>query len=166
MFEDFQGTMLDGAEPVSLAPPHIAIVVSKYNHTITDNLLRGAIDRLRELGVPDQNMTVCRVPGAWELPVVAARVLDQVDAVVCLGAVIRGETTHDVHINNTVSRELGRLAIQARKPVGFGLLTTNNVEQAIQRSGGSYGNKGHEAVDAVIELLRLFGALAQPTETA
>ncbi len=160
MFEDFQGTLLDGAEPSTLPPVRIAVVVSKYNHSITDNLLRGAVERLREHGVRDQDMIVCRVPGAWELPVVAARLMDRADAVVCLGAVIRGETTHDVHINNTVSRELGRLATQTGKPVGFGLLTTNNVEQAIQRSGGSYGNKGHEAVDAVIELLRLLQKLS------
>jgi len=97
------------------------------------------------------------VPGAWELPTVVSQIIEQSDivAAVALGCVIRGETTHDEHINRAVSLALMNMGTEKRIPIAFGLLTCNTLEQAINRSGGTVGNKGHEAAGAVIELLRL-----------
>ena len=139
----------------SLEGKRFAVVVSRYNETITEKLLVGAIDKLREYGISDEQIEIYRVPGAWEIGLAARFALESASAVICLGAVIRGETTHDVHINTTVSSILGELMSETGKPVSFGVLTCNNLEQAIQRSGGSVGNKGHEAVDAAVEMLRL-----------
>jgi len=135
----------------------IAIVVSRYNESITEKLLNGSIATLQNAGVADDHIDVARVPGAWELPIAAAVMArtGNYQGVICLGAVIRGETTHDVHINTQVSQSLGALALECELPVGFGLLTCNTVEQAISRSGGAVGNKGEEAASAVLEMLGL-----------
>tara|TARA_R110002167_G_scaffold314373_1_gene520050 strand:- start:113 stop:580 length:468 start_codon:yes stop_codon:yes gene_type:complete len=135
----------------------IAIIASRYNEAICDSLVRGAESTLAEAGYDQASVVVVRVPGAWELPLVAARMLKQSKmlAVITLGCVIKGETTHDEHINRAVSEALMRLSIESDSPVGFGLLTCNTVEQALQRSGGNVGNKGEEAAEAVLELLRL-----------
>ncbi|MCH2180701.1 MAG: 6,7-dimethyl-8-ribityllumazine synthase [Mariniblastus sp.] len=152
--DGFSGRMHEGRTG-SLEGMRFAVVVSRYNETITEKLLNGAIEKLRAHGVQDQQVEVFRVPGAWEISLAAKWALPSADAVICLGAVIRGETSHDAHINSTVSSQLGQLMVDSGKPVAFGVLTCNNLEQAIQRSGGSVGNKGHEAVDAVVEMLRL-----------
>ena len=130
------------------------IVVSKYNDSITFRLLEGAIRTLTDAGVSEDDLVVVKVPGAWELPVTAQR-LAKTDlvAVLCLGAVIKGETTHDQYINQQVSHSLGQLAIQYGKPVLFGLLTCNNMEQAIHRAGGNVGNKGEECAQAALEMV-------------
>tara|TARA_R110002073_G_scaffold56905_12_gene144777 strand:- start:12096 stop:12563 length:468 start_codon:yes stop_codon:yes gene_type:complete len=135
----------------------IAIIASRYNEAICDSLVEGAKRTLAEAGYDAASVVVVRVPGAWELPIVAARMLKQskMIAVITLGCVIKGETTHDEHINRAVSEALMRLSIESDSPVGFGLLTCNTVEQALQRSGGNVGNKGEEAAEAVLELLRL-----------
>ncbi|WP_442507994.1 6,7-dimethyl-8-ribityllumazine synthase [Novipirellula sp. SH528] len=135
----------------------IAIIASRYNEAICDSLVSGAERTLAEAGYDKSSVVVVRVPGAWELPIVAARMLKQskMIAVITLGCVIKGETTHDEHINRAVSEALMRLSIESDSPVGFGLLTCNTVEQALQRSGGNVGNKGEEAAEAVLELLRL-----------
>ncbi|MCO8122977.1 6,7-dimethyl-8-ribityllumazine synthase [Stieleria sp. TO1_6] len=140
-----------------LPPGKIAIIASRYNAGICDSLVQGSIETLTAAGYDDQQYQVIRVPGAWELALVAAELLDQSDciAVITLGCVIKGETTHDEHINRSVSDALMRLGIETRKPIGFGLLTCNTLEQALQRSGGTVGNKGNEAAEAVLELLRL-----------
>ena len=152
--DDFSGRIWEG-KTGSLEGRRFAVVVSRYNDTITEKLLDGAIEKLRGHGVDDRQVEIFRVPGAWEISLAAKWAAQSVDAVICLGAVIRGETTHDAHINSTVSAQLGQLMVESGKPVAFGVLTCNNLEQAIQRSGGSVGNKGHEAVDAVVEMLRL-----------
>ncbi len=154
----------------------IVIVVAKFNRTITDRLLEGALAKLRESHVDEQNIIVCRVPGAFELPIVAGRFtdLDRVACVICLGAVIRGETSHDEHINRAVSLELAKIATDSGKPVIFGLLTCNTVDQAIARSGGAavthdkavgkdayVGNKGYEAAEAALEMINLLSRLPQ-----
>jgi 6,7-dimethyl-8-ribityllumazine synthase len=138
-----------------------AIVVSRYNHAITDKLLQGALRTWRERGVPDDAIDVARVPGGWEIPVVAQRLAQAgtYRAILCLGAVIRGETTHDQHINRQVSLSLGRIALQFQLPVLFGLLTCNTIEQAIHRAGGNVGNKGIECAEAALEMARLFDTL-------
>jgi 6,7-dimethyl-8-ribityllumazine synthase len=116
-----------------------------------------AIETLTAAGINPSRHWVIRVPGAWELCWAVEQTLQHADviAAIALGCVIRGETTHDEHINRAVSESLMKQSISSGRPVGFGLLTCNTLEQAIQRSGGSVGNKGHEAADAVLELLRL-----------
>ena len=136
-----------------------AVVVSAYHRSLTAKLLDGSLETLAEAGIPPTNIVVVWVPGAWELSVTAKRMIDDYDAIICLGAVIRGETTHDQHINSMISMTLGQLAIDAGKPVAFGVLTCNTVEQAIQRSGGNVGNKGEEAASAAIQMLQLFDQL-------
>ncbi|WP_390621600.1 6,7-dimethyl-8-ribityllumazine synthase [Roseimaritima sediminicola] len=147
----FSGT--DGALPDA----QVAIVVSRYNASITEKLLDGARQTLVAAGVDEANIVVAYVPGAWELPLVTGEFARRgnVAAVVALGAVIRGETTHDEHINRAVSMALMNLGLETGKPIAFGLLTCNTLEQAIHRSGGNVGNKGIESAEAILEVLRL-----------
>lgn len=139
----------------------VGIVVSTYNSHITDKLAEGAVRTLEAAGFSGDQIVIIRVPGAWELAFGSQRILANRDyvGVVALGAVIRGETTHDQHINRAVSMSLMQLSLDYNKPVGFGLLTVNNLEQAIQRSGGNIGNKGEEAAQAMLECLKLSVAL-------
>jgi 6,7-dimethyl-8-ribityllumazine synthase len=138
-----------------------AVVVSRYNEHITSKLLTGAVETLRAGGVADDAIDVAWVPGAWEIPLVAQRLAfsKKYTAVLCLGAVIKGETTHDEHINRQVSLSLGQIALEADLPVLFGVLTCNTVEQAIHRSGGNVGNKGQECAAAALEMVRLLKQL-------
>lgn len=138
-----------------------AIVVARYNESITAKLLSGAVETLQAHGVDDRSIDVAWVPGAWEIPVVAARFARAGShaAVLCLGAVIRGETSHDQHINRQVSLSLGALAVETGIPVSFGVLTCNSLEQAIHRSGGNVGNKGVECAEAALEMVSLLGKL-------
>lgn len=139
----------------------VAIVVARYNETITNKLCDGALATLAASGVADDAVEVAWVPGAWELPVVAARMArsGQFHAVICLGAVIKGETTHDQYINSQVSDSLGQLALECELPVMFGVLTVNNLEQALHRAGGNVGNKGSEAAEAALEMVHLMKQL-------
>lgn len=145
------------AKPEPPPGARFAIVVSRYNHTITDRLLDGAVQTLTARGVPDELIDVARVPGAWEIPLVAQRFAQsrQYAAILCLGAVVRGETTHDQHINRQVSHSLGQIALQYDLPVLFGVLTCNTMEQAIHRAGGNVGNKGSECAEAALEMVGL-----------
>jgi 6,7-dimethyl-8-ribityllumazine synthase len=149
-----------GKEIASVAGPY-AIVVSRYNEHITGKLLAGAIETLHRAGVADSDITVVWVPGAWEIPLAAQRLAlsQQFLAVLCLGAVIKGETTHDKHINRQVSLSLGELALETGLPVPFGVLTCNTLEQAIHRAGGNVGNKGQECAEAALEMVRLLKLL-------
>ena len=137
------------------------VVVSRYNESITSKLLRGALDTLAEHAVEAAAIDVAWVPGAWEIPLVAQRMASShcYAAIVCLGAVIRGETTHDQHINRAVSLTLADLAVRADVPILFGLLTCETVEQAIHRAGGGHGNKGSECAAAALDMVRLLGTL-------
>ncbi len=137
------------------------IVVSRYNHSVTSKLLDGALQTLAEAGVADDNVDVVWVPGAWEIPVVAQRLAKcgRYAAVLCLGAVIRGETTHDQYINLQVSVSLGQLAVATGVPVLFGLLTCNTLEQALHCAGGDVGNKGVECAQAALEMASLMSRL-------
>ena len=141
----------------SLPTGKIAIVASRYNAGICDALVRGSTETLSTAGFSDQDICVIRVPGAWELSSVTQQVIDTQNflGIITLGCVIKGETTHDEHINRAVSLSLMEMGIESRLPIAFGLLTCNTLEQAINRSGGTVGNKGHEAAEAVLELLRL-----------
>jgi 6,7-dimethyl-8-ribityllumazine synthase len=144
-----------------IEPSRIAIVVSKYNDHITDKLCKAAVDTLVANGIRDQDIDVVRVPGAWELTYATQQMVKSQDCrgAIALGAVIKGETTHDQHINRAVSMGLMQLSLEHEKPIAFGLLTVNTLEQAIQRSGGNVGNKGDEAASALLDCLRLAAAL-------
>lgn len=146
------------------------IAVSTYNASITEKLLNGALSTLKAAGISEQAIRVLRVPGAWELPLAAKWLADcdSIGSVITLGAVIRGETSHDLHINRAVSNALMELMQCSGKPIAFGLLTCNTLEQAIHRAGGDVGNKGEEAADAVLAMLALKASLSQhePTEAA
>jgi 6,7-dimethyl-8-ribityllumazine synthase len=154
--------VFDGTDESRSALPdeRFAIVVSRYNQNITQKLLDGAIDTLTAAGVDDEMIDVVWVPGAFELPVVTDRMTDTFPAaVICLGCVIRGETTHDEHINRAVSMQLTQISCESGVPVLFGLLTCQSLEQAIHRSGGSVGNKGSECATAALEMARLLEQL-------
>ena len=140
-----------------LPDAYIAIVVSRYNSSITGNLLEGALETLRAAGIDDERIVVAEVAGAWELvlPSLNFAISPPIAGVIVLGAVIRGETTHDQHINRAVTTALMNASIDSDTPIALGLLTCNSVEQAIQRSGGSVGNKGIEAAEALLDSLRL-----------
>jgi len=141
----------------------LAIVVSQYNESITSRLLAGALDTWSRHGVADDAIDVFWVPGAFEIPIIAARVAAGGDyqAVVCLGAVIRGETSHDQHINRAVSIERARAAVDTRIPVLFGILTCDTLEQAIHRAGGNVGNKGSECAEAALRMVDLLDQLQE-----
>lgn len=134
-----------------------AIVVARYNESITSRLLEGAVATLTSHGVRDDAIDVAWTPGAFEIPLVAARqaASGRYLAVLCLGAVIRGETTHDQHINRAVSNELARTGVETGVPVLFGVLTCDTLEQAIHRAGGNVGNKGSECAEAALRMVHL-----------
>lgn len=134
-----------------------AIVVSRYNEAITRKLLDGALETLTSRGVAESAIDVAWVPGAWELPLIAQQFAasEAYAAVICLGAVIKGETTHDQHINTQVANSLGQIALDFDVPVLFGLLTCNTFEQAEARAGGAVGNKGSECALAALEMASL-----------
>jgi 6,7-dimethyl-8-ribityllumazine synthase len=147
----------------SVSGDRFAIVVSKYHFSITGKLLDAAVHTLARNLVPTNQIKVLWVPGAWEIPGAVHRALEteNFDAVLTLGCVIRGETTHDQHINTTVSNGLGRLSLDYNIPVAFGVLTCNTMDQAIQRAGGDVGNKGVETAEAAIHMLLLFKEMDQ-----
>jgi 6,7-dimethyl-8-ribityllumazine synthase len=146
-----------------LSPPvgRFAVVVSRYNENITGKLLSGAIDTLTAQGVDPAAIDVAWVPGAFEVPIAADRLAGsrQYAAVLCLGAVIRGETTHDQHINRAVSLSLMESGVRTGVPVLFGILTCDNLEQAIHRAGGRQGNKGAECAEAALRMVNLLAKL-------
>ncbi|MEM8946484.1 MAG: 6,7-dimethyl-8-ribityllumazine synthase [Planctomycetota bacterium] len=139
------------------ANDRFAIVVAEWNRSITSKLLDGATSTLEQHGVSGNLIEVAWVPGAWEIPIVAQRLASsgQYAAVITLGAVIRGETTHDEHINRGVSLALVEIALSNDLPVLFGVLTCNSMEQAIHRSGGNVGNKGSECAEAALRMVGL-----------
>jgi 6,7-dimethyl-8-ribityllumazine synthase len=133
----------------------IAVAASRFNRHIVEPLLEGAMDALLDNGVKASDIRLVRVPGAFELPFAARRLAasKQFDAVVCLGAVVRGDTPHFEHVAGECARGLQQVAIDQNLPVIFGVLTTNTEEQATARAGGSEGNKGAEAATAALETL-------------
>src|SRR4051812_17011004 len=133
----------------------VGIVVARWNEQITRKLLDGAVAKLKERGINDDMIDVAWVPGAMEIPLVAKRLagLRRYHAIICLGAVIRGETSHDQHINRAVSTAITRVSIDANIPVLFGVLTCETMEQAIHRAGGNVGNKGAEAAEAAVQMI-------------
>ena len=130
-----------------------AIIVSRFNELVTDRLLSGAVDTLQRHGASAEAITVVRVPGSFEIPVVAEALAEtgKYVGVICLGAVIQGETTHHDYINHQTAAGIGEIARRHGIPVTFGILTCQNMEQALNRAGGKAGNKGCEAALAAIE---------------
>lgn len=135
-----------------------AVVASRFNDEIVTGLLEGALDCLRRHGADEKDITVYRVPGAFEVAIAAAEITayGNIDAVIALGALIRGETPHFDFISAQATNELSRVSIQARIPVAFGVITCNTMEQAIARSGPKSGNKGWESALAAIQMANLF----------
>ncbi|MEX0611870.1 MAG: 6,7-dimethyl-8-ribityllumazine synthase [Pirellulales bacterium] len=133
------------------------IVVARWNETITSKLLQGAISTLAAHGVADEAVDVAWVPGSFEIPLAAQRMAasGEYAAILCLGAVIRGETSHDEHINRAVSLAISQIALTANVPVLFGVLTCETMEQAIHRAGGNVGNKGAECAEAALHMVGL-----------
>ncbi|MCD8140464.1 MAG: 6,7-dimethyl-8-ribityllumazine synthase [Planctomycetaceae bacterium] len=138
-----------------------AIVVSRFNSFITERLVEGAVDALLRHGGKDEDITIIRVPGAYEIPVAAklAAANAQYDAVIALGAVIRGSTPHFDYVAAEVSKGLALVSLEAQKPVAFGVLTTDTIEQAIERAGTKAGNKGFDAAMTAIEMHDLVKAM-------
>jgi len=134
-----------------------AIVVARFNQVITERLLDGALDGLRRHGVGDEDIEVVWVPGAFEIPVAAHELARRggVEGIVCLGAVVRGETPHFEYVAAEAAGGIGRAIVATRIPMSFGVLTTDSVEQALARAGGAVGNKGYEAALTVLEMADL-----------
>ncbi|MCH9644257.1 MAG: 6,7-dimethyl-8-ribityllumazine synthase [Gammaproteobacteria bacterium] len=139
----------------------LAIIVSRFNEPITSKLLEGALKQCQKLKIPEQQVKVCEVPGAVEIPLIAQRLACQghYDAIICLGAVIRGETTHYDYVCQQVSQGCQKVSLEQDLPVIFGILTTENADQAYDRVGGAKGHKGEEAVDAALEMVELLHSL-------
>lgn len=138
-----------------------ALVVSRFNGFVVDSLQAGAIDALVRHGVPEKNLTVVKVPGAFELPLVAQRLAasGKFDAVIALGAVIRGSTPHFDYVAGECAKGLGQVGMHHNLPVVFGVLTVDSIEQAIERAGTKAGNKGADAAMTAIELVSLLRKL-------
>jgi len=135
----------------------ITIVVARFNSFVVDSLLAGAVDALKRHGVSDNNITTVRVPGAFELPLVVKKVADRggVDGIIALGAVIRGGTPHFDYVAGQCASGIATVSRESGIPVGFGVLTTDTIEQAIERSGTKAGNKGVDAAMTVLEMVSL-----------
>lgn len=135
----------------------IAIIVSRFNEFIGSRLLGGACDALKRHGVDEEHITVLWVPGAYELPLIAKKVAktNQYDAVICLGAVIRGATDHYDYVCAEVSKGIAQVSLETEVPVLFGVLTTDTIEQAIERAGTKAGNKGFDVAVSAIEMINL-----------
>jgi 6,7-dimethyl-8-ribityllumazine synthase len=141
----------------------IGIVASRFNEFITAKLIEGALDGLVRHGVDESKITIAWVPGSFEIPVIAKRLAESrtCDAVICLGTVIRGETPHFDYVAAEVSKGVAQVGLNANVPVIFGVLTTENVAQAVDRAGTKSGNKGFDAALAAIEMANLFKALGK-----
>lgn len=138
-----------------------AVIASRFNDEIVDGLLRGALDCLARHGAADDDVALYRVPGAFEIPTLAAALIERggIDAVVTLGCLLRGDTPHFDFISAQVTNDLSRVAVETRFPVAFGVITCNTYEQAAARSSEGSGNKGWEAALAAIEMANLWRAL-------
>lgn len=154
--------LLEGALVV---PPgaRFAVVASRFNNFIVEKLIDGALDALTRHGADPANIAVLRVPGAWEMPTAVARVArkDKFDAVVALGAVIRGSTPHFDYIAAEVTKGLAHISLNSGVPVAFGVLTTDTIEQAVERAGTKAGNKGFDAALSAVEMVSLGRALSE-----
>lgn len=139
----------------------VGIIVARFNEFIGSKLLGGAIDGLKRHDVKEEDIDVAWVPGAFEIPLIAAKMakLGKYDAIICLGAVIRGATSHYDYVCSEVSKGVAHVSLQSEIPVIFGVLTTENIEQAIERAGTKAGNKGYDCAQAAIEMVNLISEI-------
>lgn len=149
--KEFQGQLISRGY-------RVAVVVSRFNSFITDKLLEGSRDALTRSGAKEDEIDVVRVPGAYEIPLAAKRLLQskRYQAVICLAAIIRGETPHFDFIASEVTKGIAQLNLEFAQPVTYGVITADNTDQAIERAGNKMGNKGFQAAQSAIELLNLF----------
>lgn len=138
-----------------------ALIVSRFNEALTSRIESGAVDCLKRHGANDDQITIVRVPGAWEIPLLAAKLAErgEYDAIVCLGVLVRGGTPHFELIAAEVAKGIAQAAISTGQPVTFGVITADSLEQAVERAGTKMGNKGWEAALAAIEMARLYGVM-------
>ena len=150
-----EGKLVDGGSI------KVAIVVARFNEFITSKLLGGALDTLARHGVSDDDISVAWVPGAFEIPLIAGKLAEsgQYDAVIALGAVIRGSTSHYELVCSEVAKGIAQVQMKTGVPVLFGVITTENIEQAIERAGSKAGNKGSECAEGAIEMVNLIRAI-------
>lgn len=150
-----------------MKPNKFAIIVSEFNQTITDALLKGALERFTELKIHSDDITVIRVPGAVEIPLVAQLLAkaEKHQAIICLGAVIRGETGHYDYVCQQVSQGTQQVMLKYNIPVIFGVLTTDNEKQAEERVGGAHGHKGKDAVDTALSMVDIVKTLTEGSST-
>ena len=143
------------------ADARYAIAVGRFNSFVVESLLSGALDALKRHGVSDSNITIIRVPGAWELPLIAKKLVAtaKYDAIIALGAVIRGGTPHFDFVAGECAKGLGVVSLDSGLPISFGVLTVDSIEQAIERSGTKAGNKGADAAMVAIEMISVMKAL-------
>ena len=141
----------------------LAIIVARFNSFVTDRLLDGALDAIRRTGGDADGAETIKVPGSWEMPVVAGELARQkrFDAIICLGAVIRGDTPHFDYVAGNAASGLASITAETGVPIAFGVLTTNTVEQAVDRAGAKSGNKGFDAAMTAIEMANLLRTLRQ-----
>lgn len=146
----YEGQLVAGNEK-------FCIIISRFNDFIGSKLLSGAIDELKRHGVSDENIDIVKVPGAFEIPLAAMKFAKtkKYNAIITLGAIIRGATTHYEHVSAELSKGIAQVSLQTEVPVIFGVLTTENIEQAIERAGTKAGNKGADAAKAAIEMVNL-----------
>ncbi len=137
------------------------IVASRFNSAIVDRLVEGAVDCLTRHGVREENIVLVKVPGAWEIPLAAKKLAkrEDIDAVIALGAVIRGATPHFEYVAAEVSKGLANVSLEVEKPITFGIITADTLEQAIERAGTKMGNKGWEAAIAALEMVEVMGKI-------
>lgn len=143
---------------MSASGKRIGIVVARWNELVTKELLAGALDELSRLGDPET--VVVHVPGTWEIPPVVAKLVESVDAVIALGCILQGQTPHAKLLSGDVGGALMSLQVQHRKPIAWGVLTPDTQDQALDRAGLKFGNKGREAAQAAVETLAVLDALA------
>lgn len=153
-YKSFQGS-LDASNL------RVGVVVSRFNGFITEQLAQGALEILEKHGCPHENISFVKVPGAWELPLAAKNLAHHCDAIIALGAVVRGDTPHFEYIASNAASGLREVSLETGVPIAFGVLTTDDLQQAMDRAGGKSGNKGREAAEAAIELANLIQLLKE-----
>jgi 6,7-dimethyl-8-ribityllumazine synthase len=139
----------------------IAVIVSRFNEFITEQLAKGALSVLEKHGCPSENVCFVKVPGAWELAITAKHLAPEYDAIVALGAIVRGDTPHFDYVAGGTADGLNRVSLDTGVPIAFGVLTTDDMQQAMDRAGGKSGNKGAEAAEVAIELANLVKQLKE-----
>ncbi len=151
--------MIEGQ--LSLHNKNVAIVAGRFNSLITKQLIEGALDALKRHGLAEQNISLIWVPGAFEIPLIAQRLAHKPDiaGVICLGAVIRGSTPHFDYVANEAAKGIAQVSLKTDKPIIFGVLTTDTIEQAIERAGTKAGNKGYDAAITLIEMINLLESI-------